>query len=203
MIGIIIATEMEAEPFIPALKLEKIEDRPFKLYTSDDIVMVICGIGKANAAMATALCCQRYSPKWICNLGAAGATSCSHPLGEIYHIEKVTEYDRPHFQSQEPVVKQPHILDGFPTATLATQDRPVIDPEQRQKVSLHADLVDMESASVLQACRKFDIPCLLFRFVSDTPDDPDHHDIIRNIELYRDGLARFFIDSVLPALKNR
>jgi len=203
LIGIVIATELEAEPLIPALGLSQTEEQPFKIFANDDMVLVICGIGKANAAMATALCCREYKPQWICSLGAAGATSKGHPLGAIYHITKVTEIDRPRYQSEDPVIRMPHILDGFPTATLATQDHPVIDPDERQKVSLQANLVDMESAAVLQACRKYAIPCVLFRFVSDTPDEPEHHDIVRNIELYRDDLARFFINAVLPRLRDR
>ena len=102
--GIIIATSLEAEPFIKALKMREIEDRPFPVYGCDNIFLSISGIGKANAAMATAYMCSKFDPKWIMNLGAAGATQASRELGDIYHIEKVIEPDRPQAQ------KHPHSI---------------------------------------------------------------------------------------------
>ena len=53
LIGIVMATMLEAEPLIESLKLSKIEDKPFMLFQSTEHILVISGIGKANAAMAT------------------------------------------------------------------------------------------------------------------------------------------------------
>jgi len=94
--GLIIATRMEAEPFIEGLGMKEIEVRPFPVYMGYDACMVISGIGKVNAAMATLYACLKFDPVWILNLGAAGATQESKELGKIYNIEKTVEPDRPH-----------------------------------------------------------------------------------------------------------
>ena len=71
-VAIILATMLEAEPFIKAFKLEETAGRPFPTYGGNDIILVISGIGKANGAMGTAYTCMKYSPGFILNLGAAG-----------------------------------------------------------------------------------------------------------------------------------
>jgi len=199
--GIVMATLLEAEPLLQIFDLQQVEERPFPLYIGGDVVLVISGIGKANAAMATVYCAQKYSPIWLCNIGAAGATDSACPLGSIYHIGRVIEFDRPYLRLDAPRIHAPHVLQGFPMATVATQDKPVIDAGERQKVSLQAELVDMEAAAVVQACRKFEVRCVIFKFVSDTPDHPGSDDIAENIEQYRATFCRFFSSSVMPVLR--
>lgn len=198
--GIVMATLLEADPFIESLGLHEIENTPFPLYECGDLILVISGIGKANAAMATMYCGIRFHPEWICNLGAAGATDSSRPLGAIYHIDRVTEYDRPFLQAAEPRIHTPYVLQGFETATIATQDRPVVSADKRREISLHADLVDMEAASVVQACGKLDMRPVLFKFVSDTPAHSSHSDIVEHIERYRASFCQFFSRSIMPVL---
>ena len=62
VIGIVMATMLEAKPFVVETPMKRIEKHPFKVYAKDDIYLVLTGIGKANAAMGTFYCCQRFSP---------------------------------------------------------------------------------------------------------------------------------------------
>jgi nucleoside phosphorylase len=110
------------------------------------------------------------------------------------------EYDRPELITGNPAIHEPHILDGFQTATLSTSDRAILDPVERKEISLNADLIDMEGASVVQACRIFETRCYLFKFVSDTPDHTEDSDVIKNIKLYRTPFYGFFQSSVIPVL---
>lgn len=204
LIGIIMATHLEAEPFIGVLGLKEIERQPVAVYGHGEIVLMICGIGKVNAAVATTFCCSVFHPDRILNLGAAGATGPSHPLGEIYHITKAVEYDRPLLHMDAPHIHTPEVLAGFSEATLATQDRAVIGDDHRREVSSVAELVDMEGSAIIQAGRKFQTGCLLFKFVSDTPDQPfGHGDIVECIKQYRTPFCDFIIKSVIPILKQR
>jgi adenosylhomocysteine nucleosidase len=200
--GIIMATDLEAGPFITAFKMQEIEDRPFMVYGCDEIILIISGIGKANASMATAYICSKFDPEWVLNLGAAGATQASRELGDIYHIEKVIEPDRPHPGSGTPYVQTPDVLPGFQKAILATQDKAVDDIETFQRIAPLADLVDMEGASVVQASRRFEKRCLLFKFVSDTPVHAGKEElIIEHIKLYSEPFCRFISNEVIPVLK--
>ncbi|MDY6881468.1 MAG: hypothetical protein SV686_14605 [Thermodesulfobacteriota bacterium] len=196
--GLILATMLEAEPFIQGLSLEKSQNVPFPIYTNDSLRLIISGIGKVNAATACTYVVLRYHPGIIVNLGAAGATKDQCPLGESYHIKKVIEPDRPHLRTGRPYEHTPTTLEGFQEVTLATQDKPVLDPQERKTV--HAELVDMEGASVVQVCRHFQTECYLFKFVSDTATHTESKHIRENIEQYRNLFFTFFCSQVLTRL---
>ncbi len=195
------ATLLEAKPFVLGMSLKQRRKEPFAVFQNDHILLIISGVGKANAAMATGYSCDKYHPVCVCNLGAAGATDVSHPLGAIFHINKIVEYDRHELTTRKPCIHNPSILNGFQTATLSTSDMAVLDPDKRKKISMNADLIDMEGASVAQACRKFNTKCFIFKFVSDTPDHARDEDIVGNIRLHRSFFYEFFIRSVIPVLR--
>jgi len=198
----VMATLMEAKPFVTDIPLEKTEEYPFPVFSNEKIILIISGIGKANAAMATFFLCQAYSPKIILNMGAAGAAKDGFSPGDIFHIKHIVEYDRPDFKTGHPHRYKPFVLDGFRLADIATQDKPVIHPEHRKNVSELAGLVDMEAASVAHACGKFDIPSTFFKYVTDTPDHHEEENIIKYIKMFRKPFSRFVITSVLPKLFN-
>ena len=68
---------------------------------------------------------------------------------------------------ESPNIHEPHLLKGFQTAILAISDKAILDPDERGKIAMIAELIDMEGASIVQACRKFDTKCYMFKFVSD------------------------------------
>jgi nucleoside phosphorylase len=202
LIAVVMATMIEAKPFVHGMSLTEFEHKPFRLFKKDNIFLAISDIGKAHAAMATAYCCEKFNPACICNLGAAGAAGMTHHLGEIFHIKRNIEYDRPELLTRKPSVHKPDVLGGFETATLSTSDRAILDPEERKEISKNADLIDMEGASVVQASRIFDTKCYLFKFVSDTPEHTEDGDVIKNIRRYRTAFYEFFRNSVLPVISN-
>jgi len=199
-IGLIMATMLEAKPFVPALGLKEYDAKPFRIFGNGNISLVICGIGKANAAIACTYFIRSCNPASLCNLGAAGAVDERLSLGECLQVDKVIEPDRPDLETGNPSEHIPQIMDGFRCATLATQDKPVIDMAERKKIARLAQLVDMEGAAASQACRRFEKPCYLFKFVSDTPAHGQSSDIRMNISLYRDAFCEFFRKHVLPGL---
>jgi len=198
--GIVMATMLEAKPFVLGMSLTRSRKKPFSVFQNDNIFLIISGIGKANAAMATGYSCYKCKPTCICNLGAAGATDFSHALGENFHITEIIEYDRHELTTKRPYIHHPDILNGFQTARLSTSDMAVLDPDERKKISMNADLIDMEGASVAQACRKFNTKCFMFKFVSDTPDHAKDEDIVENIRRHRSFFYEFFIRSILPVI---
>jgi adenosylhomocysteine nucleosidase len=199
--GIVMATMLEAKPFVLGMSLTQSRKKPFAVFENDNVFLIISGIGKANAAMATGYLCYKCHPARVYNLGAAGATDFSHALGENFHITEIIEYDRHELTTKRPYIHHPDILNGFQTARLSTSDMAVLDPDDRKKISMNADLIDMEGASVAQACRKFDTKCFMFKFVSDTPDHAKDKDIVENIRRHRSFFYEFFIRSVMPVLQ--
>jgi hypothetical protein len=136
----------------------------------------------------------------VCNLGAAGATNISSSLGEIFHISQIIELDRPLSGSNGPHTHNSNILKGFQTAVLATSDQAIIEPDERKKVAMIADLLDMEGASVVQTCGMFETKCFMFKFVSDTPDHTSNQDIFNNIRLSRKAFYKYFLRFISPAI---
>jgi nucleoside phosphorylase len=196
-IGLVMATMLEASPFVETLGLRQCEREPFKIFENEDILLIISGIGKANAATACAYLHLTKQPGCICNLGAAGALDEDHPLNKTYHIAKAVEPDRPCLDSGVPHEHFPDVFEGFPAVILATQVKPVIDSKERAEIAAMAQLADMEGASVIQSCRRFQTKCYLFKFVSDTPYD---HQVVANIRQYRHDFCLFFCESLLPVL---
>ena len=197
------ATMLEAKPFVQNMSLEQTRNAPFFQFQNQEILLLVSGIGKANAAMATAYCCLMFKPALIFNLGAAGAAGFGYDLGEIFHIQNIVEPDRPDFKTGNPCVHQPDLMNGFKTAKLATSDCAVLDPEKRKEIARYSDLLDMEGASVVQTCRKFESKCFLFKFVSDTPDHTRDQDIVDHIRHYRHRFYDFFADAVMPKSQKR
>ncbi len=130
----------------------------------------------------------------------SAATDASLPVGANLHVYHALEYDRPGLRSKMPQEHKPDILKGFSLAAIATQDRPALDCAERSALAERARLVDMESASFIQACRQFGKKCYVFKFVTDTPVHTHGSDIVSNIEKYRDSFFEFFRQSVLPRL---
>jgi nucleoside phosphorylase len=191
------ATLLEAKPFVDGFGMTQAEKKPFKVYRNENLVLIISGIGKSNAAMAAAYLICRYGIDALYNLGAAGSVRNGFSLGDILHIDRVFEPDRPKLMTGGIRELKPHRLKDFATASLATRDRPVISPGERSETARLADLADMEGAAVVQSCRRFGIKCYLFKFVSDTPEHGKDMDIISNIRRLRNRLFDFFRDEVI------
>jgi adenosylhomocysteine nucleosidase len=196
--AVIMATMVEAKPFVAGMSLEPVNKKPFLVFKKKKIILVICGIGKANAAMATAYCCTKFKPDTVFNIGAAGALTKAKNRGEIYHINKIIEHDRLDFKTDKPFIHNSSMMKGFKCAILSTSDNAAISIKQRKKISTHGgELVDMEGASIVQTCKKFKTPCYLFKYVSDTLEDVEEQSIIDNIRKYRQKSFVFFMDKIL------
>lgn len=196
-LGLVMATEHEARPFIHLEGLRRIEVKPFAVYEGKRFRLIIAGIGKANAAMGTGYLTWKYGHDDLYNIGAAGSTGNGVSVGDIFHIDKILEMDRPGVLSKKMRFLTPDLLEGHAAASLCTQDHPVIDPAERERIRPYAFLVDMEGASFIQACRLFGSRGYLFKIVTDTPDHRTDRDIITNIEHTRQSLYEYMCLNVL------
>ncbi len=198
-IGIIIATKIESEPFINGLGLTAFETKPFRVWSGGSIVCAVSGIGKANAAIATAHCIEAHRPSAIFNFGAAGAADRTLTIGDIFHVDKVYELDRPQLGRAMPVVHKPDTLKGFRRISCGTSDRPMLEESDRAAAAQFTDIVDMEGAAVIQACEMYGVKCYLFKVVTDTAGC-GLRDIIQNILATRNSLFECFRDRVMPLI---
>ena len=195
--GIVMATRLEAAPFIDSGLFKLLEEKPLPVYQHESVYLILSGIGKASAAIASTYLITKYKTEIMYNIGAAGSTTENFNLGDILHIVSVIDYDRPKLIGSKPRYLKPDVLDNYKTATLATQDVAVVSEAEREKVGKLAELVDMEGAAFTQACRTFKVKNHMFKIVTDTPAHTADNQIIENIKNTRDLLYNFFVSDFL------
>jgi nucleoside phosphorylase len=116
---------------------------------NDDVVLVLCGIGKEEAYNATSFMLKHIDIKRTFNIGICGCKDINTPIGTLFSIEKVIE--------QTPSIDNKIFIHIFETissssATITTVDEPLDD-----KRLLKTKLVDMELSGFVRACVDSDI----------------------------------------------
>lgn len=141
--------------------------------------VVICGVGKVNAAAGTQYAIDCLGADTIINIGVAGGLNPSTEVGKIYGIEEVVQYD---FDLAT--------LNGTPVGTLNEYDKPYLPlavtplyPLKKLGTGdrfnddssdfiflteiLGADIRDMELGAIAHVCRHAGVPCYSFKAISD------------------------------------
>lgn len=144
---------------------------------------LVTGVGPVEAAIGTAAALARMAaggmpPDLVVSLGSAGSRTC--PLGSVRQVASVAWRDvdasvigvprgETPFLGEAATIVLPTPLD-LPGATLSTGADVVTGAGY---AAIDADLVDMESWAVARACRRFGVPMLGWRGVSDGPGELD------------------------------
>ncbi|MFH3479138.1 5'-methylthioadenosine/S-adenosylhomocysteine nucleosidase [Xanthobacter variabilis] len=139
---------------------------------------LITGVGPVEAAIETARALARLDhrgelPDLVFSLGSAGSRKLDH--AEVYQVSHVAYRDmdasalgfekgRTPFLDEPAVVELPHYIDGVPAASLSTGGAIISGPAYD---AIAEDMVDMESFAVLRAARRFHLPIMGLRGISD------------------------------------
>lgn len=198
-IGIIGA--MEAEVELLKNSLNHLNIVPFgkniQVYTGKfadkDIALCQSGIGKVNAAIATALLCEHFTPDCIINTGSAGGIGEGLQIGDVvigthtaHHDVDATAFGYRHGQvPQLPLLfdSHPHLVQTALSAAksltvcntahglILSGDRFIHDSGTLTALLNHfpdAQAVEMEAAAIAQTCYQLEKPFVVIRSVSDT-----------------------------------
>ena len=98
ILGIIAAMGEELEPLLNDMELKgrntiaNITFNEGNLY-GQDVVGVVCGIGKVNAAICSQILISTYKVDKIINIGVAGGVSNDLQVGDIVVGEKLVQHD--------------------------------------------------------------------------------------------------------------
>ena len=161
------------------------------LLKGEKTAVVICGLGKVNAAAGTQYAIDHFAPERIVNIGVAGGLDASMSVGQVYSISKCfqcdfdlsdinhtpkgtpDEYDSPFFELSNFPTSQ---LSNLPTAIVSTGDSFVNGDPDRDFVygEMGAWLRDMELAAIAHVCKRAGVRCCALKSVSDVhfPDRP-------------------------------
>jgi adenosylhomocysteine nucleosidase len=139
---------------------------------------LITGVGPVESAAATAAALGALDsvgkpPSLVFSLGSAGSRKLEH--AEIYQLASVSYRDidaspfgfpkgvTP-FLDEPAVIEIPHRLPDIPAASISTGGAII---SGKAYDAIEADMVDMESFAVLRAGRRFGVPMVGLRGISD------------------------------------
>jgi 4-hydroxybenzoate polyprenyltransferase len=159
MIGILFATEMEAQPFLDRGVPEGV------------IVEISEEMGLEAARIASEKLVERGCTT-IINAGVCGALNNRLERGAVYRVSMV---------SIEALKAAVNVGVGIGLKRLVSVDEPVFDPKRKKELSKYGELVDMEGYAVARVCESHEIPCILIKGVTDFGDGSGKEDIQKHI----------------------
>lgn len=190
MLGIVVAMQKEADVLLAqsrnVQKSNKYGKELFRAeFAQTPYLLVLSGIGKDNAAAAAMLAlCEGADT--LLNFGVAGGRAPHMHVGTVLQIERAVQ---PDFDlsaiNHTPVGThdertQPHFSlccqGDFPKGVLASADHFQTGTDAELLRALEADVCDMEGASVAHVAWSANVPCLLFKSISDNANETSAND---------------------------
>lgn len=157
-----------------------------------DVILVKSGIGKVNAAIATTLLIQSYSPDVVLNTGSAGGFKESLDVGTVVISDEVRHHDvdatafgyeigqvpgmPPSFPADEKLIRiameaveevggHDHAVGLIASGDVFMSDAARVEAVKGQFPAMIA--AEMEAAAVAQVCHQFGTPFVVIRALSD------------------------------------
>ncbi len=206
MIGIIGAMSEELEILLKDMELDKKETKASmdfhsgKLW-SKEVVAVVCGIGKVNAAVCTQILISEYKVDKIINVGVAGGIGKDIYPGDVVIADSLVQHDMDTSVFGDRIGQIPR-LDTFDfkcdhelveisksgceeikdiksfVGRIVTGDQFVADLEKIQWLSkeFEAFACEMEGGSIAHVCYLNHIPFVVIRSISDNANNGAHMD---------------------------
>lgn len=205
-IGLITAMEEELDIILRELTNVKKEvvsrNTIYKGYLGDkEIVAVVCGIGKVNAAVSTQILIREYNITSVINVGVAGALRDDIKIGNIVIGDNLVQHDVDatifgdkhgqvprlntfDFKADKNLVdlakrvSEDNVENKTYVGRIVTGDQFLTSKEKVDWLvkEFGALAADMESGSIAQTCYLNNIPFLIIRTISDRGDDTSHID---------------------------
>jgi adenosylhomocysteine nucleosidase len=149
------------------------------------------GVGKVNAALTTAQVIERYQPDRVINIGTAGGITAGPGLHECTQFVQrdITCHALGCADGQTPFEDDIILITGTDGLTCSTGDNFVMNP----KLSIPADVVDMEAYAIAKACIRNKIEFRCFKYVTDQADDQAHDSWKQSVSMGE----KFFITKLL------
>lgn len=215
MIGIICAMQIEADGIIALCENVKTTTHAKMKFTlgtlhGKDVCIVVCGVGKVNAAMCALMLIEKYKPDLVLNSGVAGSLSPIVGIGDIVVATKSVEHDMNgtalgdrqgeitfpdgnmmFFECDKQAstllaaickeIPDTKVAQGI----IASGDIFVSDRKQRFKINdrFGALACEMEGAAIGHVCVRCEVPYGIIRAISDDLDENKGMDFVKFCEL--------------------
>lgn len=211
MIGIICAMQIEADGIIALaehISTEEIYGMTFYKGTLNgkEVVAVVCGVGKVNAAMCAVTMINRFQPEVVINSGVAGSLSPLVSIGDLVVGTKAVEHDMnttalgdkqgeisfsngklTYFECDKQTanllvncckqISDTKVAQGI----IASGDIFVSDRRKRLRLNdrFGAIACEMEGAAIGHVCHCCEVPFAILRAISDDLDENKGMDFVK------------------------
>ena len=211
MIGIICAMQIEADGLIALCENTEQTQKYGMTFTrgtlhGKELVIVVCGIGKVNAAMCTAVLINDFQPALVINSGVAGAVSPAVTIGDLVIGTKAVEHDMNttplgdkqgevsfpngkvmYFECDKAAARLLEAVCGGIADTktargvIASGDIFISDRSQRLRLNdrFGAVACEMEGAAIGHVCYCCGVPFVILRAISDDINENKGMDFVR------------------------
>lgn len=185
-------------------------------------VLVKSGVGKVNAARATQILIDNFKPDYIVNVGVAGGLNPMLSIGDIVIGEILVQHDFDitafgHAKGYIPGVGEKIYADDYLVKkieeAIGNQEEKVYKYEKgviasgdifctaipmRDKIyaKFNAECVEMEGAAIGQVCSLCNVPFVVIRSISDTPNGENEVTYEKFIKLASERCANILKDFV-------
>ena len=206
ILGIIGAMSEELEILLKDMELETVEEKAkMKFHKGKlwghNVVAVVCGIGKVNAAVCTQILVSEYNVSSVINVGVAGGIGKDIFPGDVVIAENLVQYDMDTTAFGDPVGQIPRMdtfdfkcdeklvetakaacaeASDFKTSSgrIVSGDMFVasLDKIQWLEKEFQALACEMEGASIAHVCYLNNIPFVVIRSISDNANNGAHMD---------------------------
>lgn len=220
-------TEMNTiKEYMSDVKEEKVYNLVFFIgkIENKECVLVECGVGKVNSGRTTQILIDKYKVDYVINIGSAGALTSELKIEDIVIGEKLVQHDfditgagnyevgeicgiGKFFESDKKLIKLcKQTIDEFndrsfniKLGTIATGDWFASIPEKSQKIQkeFNADCIEMEGAAIAQVCYLDNIPFLVIRGISDTPNGNNKIDFHTYLEIASKRVAEILKNLIM------
>lgn len=185
IISIVVALEKEAQPLVSKID-KKVESTLSgkKIFCGTiegkNVCLIVSGIGKVSAAIATQAVIAKFNPSAIINFGTVGGVKNDVSAKKYYAIDKCCQYDFDlsdlddvpigYIQDYNCVFfnVNSNAIDFLEKRSLATSDRFTCKQRDVDTVlSLDCSVCDMEGAAIAQTCLSNNLPLYIIKGVTD------------------------------------
>ena len=172
-------------------------------------ILVKGGVGKVNAARATQILIDKFKPDYIINVGVAGGLNPMLNIGDIVIGETLVQHDFDitafgHTKGyipgvgdkiysdeylinkiEEAIGNQEERVYNYEKGVIASGDIFCTEIPMRDKIyaKFNAECVEMEGAAIAQVCSLCNVPFVVIRSISDTPNGKNEVTYQQFIEL--------------------
>lgn len=219
-VGIISAMPSELEYILENIHVEKIHNKKMNHffignYQEIELICVVCGVGKVNAAVYTQLLIDNYEPDYVINIGIAGGLgervkTLDLVVGSSYrHHDVNIEQTENLFPNQPSFLANSKLLElikiKIPSAhegVMTSGESFIADKKVKEfiKCNFQSISVDMETSSIAHCCYLNEVSFIALRCISDLADD-QANDSYENFETAASDLVGEKLLTILSNLK--